>query len=736
MLLLAALTIGFYWKLTLSRQFTFLNWPDLAYQVLPWYDVQARAWHRGVVPLWDPHQWCGQPLAGQMQPGAVFPLNWPLFWAPLKAGHLNLDFFHWHFVLMHLLAAIFMYAYCRELGRSRFASVLAGAAFSLGGYFATTSWPQMMNGALWTPLIFLFYRRAGRAARGVEATAHAACCGTSLGMALLAGHHQAPLFIALTLGGVFLYRLLTAGGRRGAVCIFALVILFAALAGALALLPAYEYGARAYRWLNLPSPLRMNKTVPYIAQRELGLIPLSLLGVFTPLENVTANPFEGVVMAGLALLGATACWRQAAVRLHVCIALGGLVYALGAYSVFQGLLYAVVPFLDKARSPGHAVLLFHFGLIVTAAHGADVMLAPAQWQTRLVRGLLTGAALLWGAQLLLWLRQDGSAARVQPLILTAAVALLLAVVIHAGSRRLLAQKAAQAAVLALLVTELSAAAAPQIAARTSADSPSYLDRFTQHRGVIEFLRRQKRPFRFHADEEAIPYNAGDWEGLDDTGGYLASVSADLYDFVASDWARSPLLLNQVYVVGRERSRPEQVEVFSEPGGLKVFQNPDAYPRAWVVRSVREVRDPAAGWSLLASRDFNPRLETFLIHPKDHAPLWTPCAAQDDAVDFSAREIDRLAVKVRMACPGMLIVSDPMFPGWRARVDGAPAAIAAAYGALRGVVVGAGEHVVEMTYRPLSVYMGGALSAAGITGCLALALAAARGSRRPPGLAGP
>src|SRR5579884_2236148 len=95
MLLLAALIIGFYWKLTLSRQFTFLNWPDLAYQVLPWYDVQARAWHRGVVPLWDPHQWCGQPLAGQMQPGAVFPLNWPLFWAPLKAGHLNLVFFHW-----------------------------------------------------------------------------------------------------------------------------------------------------------------------------------------------------------------------------------------------------------------------------------------------------------------------------------------------------------------------------------------------------------------------------------------------------------------------------------------------------------------------------------------------------------------------------------------------------------------------------------------------------------------
>ena len=35
-LLLLAIIVGFYWKLTLTRQYTWLDDPDLAYQVLPW----------------------------------------------------------------------------------------------------------------------------------------------------------------------------------------------------------------------------------------------------------------------------------------------------------------------------------------------------------------------------------------------------------------------------------------------------------------------------------------------------------------------------------------------------------------------------------------------------------------------------------------------------------------------------------------------------------------------------
>ncbi len=87
LVVILVLVVFFFWKLSLSQQFTFADNPDLAYQVLPWYEVQAQAWHEGVFPMWDPYHWAGQSLLGQMQPGGAFPLNWPLFLAPLKNGH-------------------------------------------------------------------------------------------------------------------------------------------------------------------------------------------------------------------------------------------------------------------------------------------------------------------------------------------------------------------------------------------------------------------------------------------------------------------------------------------------------------------------------------------------------------------------------------------------------------------------------------------------------------------------
>src|SRR4051812_11107039 len=86
--LLVLMLAGYYWKLTLSRQFEWMTGPDLAEQVLPWFQVQAREWHAGRLPLWDPYLWAGQPLAGQAQPGAAYPLNWLLFLLPLENGHI------------------------------------------------------------------------------------------------------------------------------------------------------------------------------------------------------------------------------------------------------------------------------------------------------------------------------------------------------------------------------------------------------------------------------------------------------------------------------------------------------------------------------------------------------------------------------------------------------------------------------------------------------------------------
>jgi uncharacterized membrane protein YfhO len=69
----------------------------------------------------------------------------------------------------------------------------------------------------------------------------------------------------------------------------------------------------------------------------------------------------------------------------------------------------------------------------------------------------------------------------------------------------------------------------------------------------------------------------------------------------------------------------------------------------------------------------------------------------------------IRIDAQMQCRGMVILSDTWFPGWVATVDGKRATIERAYGVVRGVVVEAGTHTIEMRYRPMSVYIGALLS---------------------------
>ena len=85
---------------------------------------------------------------------------------------------------------------------------------------------------------------------------------------------------------------------------------------------------------------------------------------------------------------------------------------------------------------------------------------------------------------------------------------------------------------------------------------------------------------------------------------------------------------------------------------------------------------------------------------------------------------RWRVRVEAAAPATLVVANATFPGWRARIDGAPARIVSPEGRPFAIPVPAGEHDVVLEYAPLSFRLGLACAAA------AALLAAALGGRFP------
>ncbi len=85
----------------------------------------------------------------------------------------------------------------------------------------------------------------------------------------------------------------------------------------------------------------------------------------------------------------------------------------------------------------------------------------------------------------------------------------------------------------------------------------------------------------------------------------------------------------------------------------------------------------------------------------------------------ARAPGSLRVEVEAGEGAALVVADPFFPGWRARVDGAAARIAAAPGDPMRVPLGAGRHVVDLDYRPSSFFAGVGLALVSLGAVLAL-----------------
>jgi hypothetical protein len=717
-LLLFAILAGFYWKLTLTLQYEWIRDYDLGAQVLPWFEVEARQMHALTFPTWDPYLWAGQPLLAQDQPGAAYPLNWILFALPLRDGHIMHAALEWYFVAIRFLAALFAYLLCRDLGRSRVASIAGGIAFSLSGYLATTGWPQMANGAIWLPLEFLFLLRA---VRGRNTVGSAALSGLFLGMAWLSGHHQIPLFSTLALAGAWLFFVFRKGGlvRPDArlVRAFAVAMVFAGLVGALQILPAYEYGHLARRWVGTPEPLRWDQPVPYSVHEGNALKAYSLLGTVLPGVRSNSDAFVGVVALALALLAIGAFWRDAAVRLMTALALGAMLYALGTYTAFAGFLYGLLPGIEKARTPAHAIVVFQFGVAVLAAFGLDCLGAadrPA-WGRRVAWGAAGFGALTLAVAEGVLLANRLNFPMDDHIVVTGVFALLLAALLFAAGRGALSVRQAGVLAVLLLVAELSDNPVPTIASRADAGAIRPMEQMRANRDIADFLRKQPGFYRANIADSAFPANWGAYHGVEMWGGALASVTSNLLNFEFHKY-QARMAYGVAYSIAAQPPAEPAEPIFDGRSGLKVYRHPEALPRAWAVHNLTRVPDMDAGNRWIVDRTQELRGTAFLL--SDPPPV-ERCAGAD-TVELYDHRSTTLAIRAILPCTGMVILSDTYFPGWRAYVDGRRAKVWEVNGAMRGVVVPTGLHTVAMRYRPASVLWGGIGTLLGIAGAVWLA----------------
>ena len=168
--------------------------------------------------------------------------------------------------------------------------------------------------------------------------------------------------------------------------------------------------------------------------------------------------------------------------------------------------------------------------------------------------------------------------------------------------------------------------------------------------------------------------------------------------------------------------------------VQIFRNKAAMPRAWTVHGAI-FKPVVAGLTRLGRREAmeeivygndpfwsdpdrtarDPRQLAWIeMAPADRPSLndyLTPGAPskEADSVEVVESTPQRVVLKANLGRPGLVILADVFYPGWKLTVDGETSTILRANRLMRGAAVRSGSHTLVYTYEPRSFRVGGIVS---------------------------
>jgi uncharacterized membrane protein YfhO len=135
------------------------------------------------------------------------------------------------------------------------------------------------------------------------------------------------------------------------------------------------------------------------------------------------------------------------------------------------------------------------------------------------------------------------------------------------------------------------------------------------------------------------------------------------------------------------------------------------PRAYIVANAIAEKNPDNVLLKLADPGFDPRAQVILNEPQslDSKAVFKASAK------ITSYENMRVDINATLSAPGILVLADSYYPGWRVYVDDKEGEILRANLFFRGVNLRAGAHRVEFRYEPRSFQIGLWISLATLAG---------------------
>lgn len=685
-------------------------------------------------PLWNPYLFGGMPYIAAMHGDIFYPTFLLRMVLPTDVAMT------WGFIIHVFFAGFLTYVFLRSLGLGFFGALIGGLAYMLSGNVAGLVSPghdgKLFISALLPLAMFLVVRgvRDGRQwAWGALAI--------TVGLAVLSPHPQLLQYMLLACGsfGLFLAFADTGAGvmprtmalRRLGLAAVAVVLGFAM--GAIQYLPVREYVSWSPRALGKPWELATSYSMP----------PEEMVNFWVPQFSGILERYWGdnaihlhseylgvavILLAALAFAKGRPLLSRRLLWFFAGLTLVATLWALGGYTPFYRLVYALVPGTKFFRAPSTMLYMISFGVAVLAAIGAE----RAVYRDVSKRFLLTWAGIVLAVGLI------GAVGGLTNLGVALAEANQVDRVyandaaLRVGAWRSTLFGALAATCLFLLATGRIGreAGGYLLAGIVAVDlwsvervywrfSPPASQTFASD-STVDYVRAQPEPGRvLQFATPAVgrdPYLTGDalmahkvrtvlgYHG-NELGRYQRLGGHPQWEQIANPnfWH----LMNVKYVL-------TDAESLSVPGlnrvvgpvrnayGTTVFlyQMSEENPAAWVAPAIVKATDDEMLGTVLDPR-FDVRRAALFDTASTVTAVELTTMPDPSPVKARTTRFDPGAIDVELDQPATdgsaLIVSENYYPGWTAQVDGQPATIGRADMSLIGVALPAGGRQVTLRF---------------------------------------
>jgi len=742
MLLLGAMVLWFTHEMVWGGKVPFYR--DLGPIYYPMRFSLAQSLKAGELPLWDRHVAMGFPLLANFQSGTFYPPHLVFLILPFFGAIRALFVFH------YLVAATGVYCLCRRWSYSPSLALIGAVLFTFGGYTVSlTNLLPFFQSAVWLPWILL----AGERCFSSKGSKGFLFLTFLLLVQFLSG---IPEIYAMSLG-LLCINGLRFRGLEGNVTYRRLIFLFLGtniLVVGLAMvqiLPTAELFMQS----------RAHHTISYPLSVRWSLHPLRLVNLFFLDREVLPSAANGLnifftkgspyilsLYMGAIALPAICFWFWGSSLKEKTILLAlitvALILAMGGYTRIYFFLYHYIPLFSLIRYPEKFFFLAQALLLYISLRGLSFFLHPSGSTSRKPLLVLTSICFIMFLAYL-YLRFDTvylarfiSQTAHAPVDSALTLDRVSSVFVHMER-----QIALTLGFLALFFFKIKGRLKPALFNGLLV-LLVFFDLSSTHRAYQyllhpDFVYKNPRvidvpdadPHRLFYYPDRFGYSVFNRPSYHD---FLSTLYSNLFPntgiFHGFDYLRDrDSLARWSYVIfARFADKLAPERLYRLLGTLNVrhitsfhplaegdvtllryfpehpswlYQLNRSVPRAYIVSKTIGEKDPIKILERLSSTEFNPLKEVFLDQPLS-IPAKNNFNAEARINNYTNQSI---TIRASLDGPGVLVLADSFYPGWRVYVDGNENEILRANFFFRGVLLSEGEHLVEFRYQPLSFTVG-------------------------------